>query len=49
MQITTSVDYNLWLKRLDIQLIEPANKNLLKVLKVVKPTSFRPLKNSLII
>ena len=31
------VDYNYWLKLLDTQLNEPANQNLIKVLKVVKP------------
>ena len=35
--ITPSVDYNLWLKRLDNKLNEPTNQNLLKVPKVVKP------------
>ena len=28
---------NYWLKRLDTQLIEPTNQNLIKVPKVVKP------------
>ena len=30
-QITPSVDYNLWLKRLDTQLIEQTNQNTIKV------------------
>ena len=28
---TPSVDYNYWLKRLDIELHDPTNKNLIKV------------------
>ena len=32
-QITPSVYYNQWLKRLDTQLNEPANQNLIKVPK----------------
>ena len=35
---TPSVDYYYWLKRLDTQLNEPTNQNLIKVAKVVKPT-----------
>ncbi len=33
-KITYSVDYNLWLKRLDTPLIEPTNQNSIKVPKV---------------
>ena len=29
-KITPSVDYNKWLKRMDTQLDEPTNKNLIK-------------------
>ena len=36
---TPSVDYNYWLKRLDNQLNEPANHNLIKVPKVVELTN----------
>ena len=36
---TPSVDYNYWLKRLDTQLNETTNQNLIKVLKVVMPTN----------
>ena len=42
-QITPSVDYNLWLIRLDTQLKKPTNQNLLKVPKVVKPTNKKTL------
>ena len=38
-KITLFVDYNKWLKRLDIQLNEPTNQNLIKVSKVVKPAN----------
>ena len=38
-KIIPTVDYNLWLKRLDIQLNEPTNQNSLKVPKVVKSTN----------
>ena len=38
-KITPSVDYNYWLKRLDTQLNETTNQNLIKVLKVVRPTN----------
>ena len=37
-KIFSSVDYNLWLKRLEIQLNKPTNQNPLKVPEVVKPT-----------
>ena len=37
-KITISVDYNQYLKRLDTQLNEPTNQNLIKVPKVVEPT-----------
>ena len=33
------VVYNKWLKRLDTKLNEPTNKDLINVLKVVKPTN----------
>ena len=36
-KITPSVDYKLWLKRLDTQLDETTNQNAIKVSKVVKP------------
>ena len=36
-KITTSVDYNEWLERLDTQLNDPANQNSIKGPKVVKP------------
>ena len=36
---TLPVDYNYWLKRLNTQLNESTNKNLIKVPKVVKPTN----------
>ena len=36
-KITPSVDYNYWQKRLDTQLNEPTNQNLIKVPKIVKP------------
>ena len=42
-KIIHSVDYNLWLKRLDTQLIKPTNQNLLKVPKVFKPTNKKML------
>ena len=38
-QITPYVDYNLRLKRLDTQLHEPTNQNLIKDYKVVTPTN----------
>ena len=34
-KITTSVDYNWWLKRLDTQLDKPSNQNSIKVLKLL--------------
>ena len=40
---TPSVDYKYWLKRLDTQLIEPTNKNSIKVPKVVEPTNKKKL------
>ena len=36
-KIAPTVDYNLWLKRLDTQLNEPSNQDSIKVPKVVKP------------
>ena len=38
-KISSTVDYNWWLKRLDTQLNEPTNKNSTKVPKVVNPTN----------
>ena len=38
-KITSSVDYNYWLKRLCTQLNDPTNQNLIKVPKVVKSTN----------
>ena len=38
-KITLSVDFNLWLKRLDTKLSKPTNQNSIKVPKVVKPTN----------
>ena len=38
-KITTSVEYNYWLKHLDILLNEPTNQNSVEVTKVVKPTN----------
>ena len=32
-KIAPSVDYNWWLKRLDTQLNEPPNQNLIKIIK----------------
>ena len=37
-KITTYVDYNWWLKRLDTKLNKPTKQNSIKVRKVVKPT-----------
>ena len=46
-KITPSVDYNYWLKNFDTQLIEPTNKNLIKVPKVLEQTNKKTLsKNS---
>ena len=42
-KITTSVDYNKWLKRLDTQLNQPTNQNSIKVPKVVKQTNKKTL------
>ena len=42
-QITPSVDYNLWLKRLDTQLDETTKQNSIKVPKVVKPMNKKTL------
>ena len=38
-KISSSVDYNYWLNRLDTQLNESTNQNSLKVPKVVKLTN----------
>ena len=38
-KITPFVDYNEWLKRLDTQLNEQTNQNLIKVPKIVEPTN----------
>ena len=37
-KITTDVDYNQWLKRLDIEHNDQTNQNSIKCPKVVKPT-----------
>ena len=37
------VDYNKWLKRLDTQLNNPTNQNLIKDPKVVEPTNKKML------
>ena len=42
-KITSSVDYNKWLKLLDTQLIEPTNRNSIKVTKVVKQMNKKTL------
>ena len=44
-KIILSVDYNYRLKRLDTQLNELTNQNLLKVPKVVKQTNKKTLRN----
>ena len=43
MMITPYVDYNKWQKRLDTQLNEPSNQNLIKVPKVVKSMNKKTL------
>ena len=42
-KITPTVDYNLWLKRLDTQLNEPSNQNSINVPKFVKPMNKKTL------
>ena len=42
-QNSSSIDYNLWLKRLDTQLNELINQNSIIVPKVVKPTNKKTL------
>ena len=42
-KIIPFVDYNSLLKRLDTQLNEPTNKNLIKVPRVEKPTNKKML------
>ncbi len=42
-KITSSVDYNLCLKRLDTQINEPTNKNSIKVPIVDSPTNKKTL------
>ena len=42
-EITSYIDYNKWLKRLDTKLKEPTNQNALKAPKVVKPTNRKTL------
>ena len=42
-KVTLSVNYNYWLKRLDTQLNEPANQNLIKASKVVNQTNKKTL------
>ena len=44
-KITTSVDYNYWLKCLNIQLNYPTNQNSIKVPKVVEPTNKKTFGN----
>ena len=50
--ITRSVDYNLWLQRLDTQLNNPTKQNLIIVPKVVEPTirkrNYKTLRTSVI-
>ena len=43
LKITPSVDYNEWLKRLNNQLNEPTNQNIIKVSKVINPTNKKTL------
>ena len=43
LYITTSVNYNYYLKRLETQLNEPTNQNSILVPKVVKPTNKKRL------
>ena len=45
--ITSSVDYSLWLKRLDTQLNEATNQNSRKVPKVIKLTNKKMLLKTL--
>ena len=40
---TPSMDYNVWLKRLETQLYEPTNKKLIIFSKDVKPTNIKTL------
>ena len=51
-KITSSANYNYWLKHLDTKFIEPTNKNSIKVPKLVKPTnkktSYKTLATSVI-
>ncbi len=42
-KITHSVNYNSWLKRLDTQIIEPTNQDLIEVPKVDMPTNTKTL------
>ena len=42
-KVTPYVDYNKWLKRMNTQFNKPTNKNLVQVLKVVKPTNKKTL------
>ena len=42
-KITPSVDYNWWFKRLDTQLNESTNQNIIKVFKVVNITNKKTL------
>ena len=42
-KITPSVDYNYWLKRLNSQLNEPTNQDLIEVPKVVETTNKKTL------
>ena len=43
IQITPSLDYNLWLKCLDTQLYEQTNQNIIKFPKVVEPMNKKAL------
>ena len=44
---TLPVDYYFWLKRLDTQLCEPNNQNLIKVPKVINSTNKKTNYNTL--
>ena len=44
---TPSLDYKQWLKRLDTQLCEPNNQNLIKVPKVINSTNKKTNYNTL--
>ena len=42
-KITPSVDYNQWLKRLDSQLNDPTNQNLIEVPNFIMPKNKKTL------